>query len=240
MKYKMIIAYDGTEFLGWQAQGNGRTIQERIESVLFQITQKKISITGSGRTDSGVHAEAQVAHFVLEHSSLSLKSLNSLLPDAIRILSLEETEPDFHARFSVKEKIYCYHVTTDRVQLPNLRRFALHSTFPLDLKLMLSTLPYFLGTKNFSSFANELDPKKNPIKTLHELSLNPTETGFTLKFRGDGFLYKMVRNITGTLLDIGRGKISPHSIPEIFAAQSRPFAGKTAPPHGLFLQTVLY
>lgn len=236
----MIIAYDGTDFLGWQTQGNGKTVQEIIETALFQITQKKIVVTGSGRTDSGVHAEGQVAHFILENSPVCLKSLNSLLPTAIRVLSIEEADPNFHARFSAKEKIYHYHITTDKVQLPTLRRFALHSTFPLDLEKILEAIPHFLGTKNFASFANELNPKKNPIKTLYELSLNPTQTGFTLKFRGNGFLYKMVRNITGTLLDIGRGKIAPNSIPEILNAHSRPFAGKTAPPHGLFLQTVLY
>jgi tRNA pseudouridine38-40 synthase len=105
---------------------------------------------------------------------------------------------------------------------------------------MISAIPYFTGTKNFTSFANELRPHKNPVKTLHELTFIKTKTGFILKYRGDGFLYKMVRNITGTLLDIARGKLDPLSIPLIFEEKSRVFAGKTAPPHALFLESVLY
>lgn len=239
MKYKMILSYDGTNYGGWQIQPNAPSIQETIEKVLLQITGQHISITGSGRTDAGVHANGQVAHLILDHPP-SLKSLNSLLPPDIRILSLEEVPLTFHARFSVKEKTYLYHVSTNPVQTPFDRRYALHYTFPLDLEKILCALPSFIGTKNFSSFANELSPSKNPIKTLFELSLIEKEGGFTLKFRGDGFLYKMVRNITGTLLDIGRGKLSLNTLPSIFASHSRAFAGKTAPPHGLFLETVLY
>lgn len=240
MKFKITIAYDGTDYAGWQIQPNAPTIQETIEKVLTQIIQKTISITGSGRTDAGVHANGQVAHFILEEGSISLKSLNGLLPRDIRIFSLEEASPTFHARFSAKEKTYLYHVTTDKVQSPFQRRYAHHNTFPLDLEKIFEALPHFIGTKNFTSFANELSPSRNPQKTLHELAFIKTETGFTLKFRGDGFLYKMVRNITGTLLDIGRGKLDAASLPSIFESKSRSFAGKTAPPHGLFLHEVLY
>ncbi len=240
MKYKIKIAYDGTNYNGFQIQPNGISIQETVEKVLSKISSEKISITGSGRTDAGVHANGQVAHFNYKKQNLSLKSLNSLLPNDIRILSLEEASEDFHARFSAKEKIYLYHITTDKVQSPFERRYALHYTFPIDKEKMIASLHYFLGTKNFTSFANELLPHKNPVKTLHELSLLKTKSGFILKFRGDGFLYKMVRNITGTLLDIARGKLDPHALPFIFEEKSRSFAGKTAPPHALFLESVLY
>lgn len=239
MRYKITIAYDGTNYSGWQIQPNGPSIQETIEKVLYTLMQKDVSITGSGRTDAGVHANGQVAHFDLE-KPITLKSLNSLLPPDIRILSLEEVSSDFHARFSAKEKTYLYHVTTAKVQSPFERRYALHYTFPIDRKKILESIPLFTGTKNFSSFANELDPKRNPIKTLHELSLISTDSGFILKFRGDGFLYKMVRNISGTLLDIGRGKLEATQIPHIFESKSRSFAGKASPAHALFLQTVLY
>lgn len=240
MKYKIKIAYDGTNYSGFQIQPNGRSIQETIQATLSKILSEKISITGSSRTDAGVHANGQVAHFTSEKSSLTLKSLNSLLPNDIRIISLEEASLDFHARFSAKEKTYLYHITTDKVQSPFERKYALHYTFPIDKEKLYATIPYFVGTKNFSSFANELLPHKNPVKTIYELSLLETKTGFILKFRGDGFLYKMVRNITGTLLDIARGKINPEILPLIFTEKSRVFAGKTAPPHALFLETILY
>ncbi len=240
MKFKIRLAYDGTEYGGWQIQPNAPTIQETIEKVLQKITGRPISVTGSGRTDAGVHANGQVAHFILEEKEISLKSLNSLLPGDIRIFSLEEVPPTFHARFSAKEKTYLYHVTTNKVQSPFQRRYALHNTFALDIDKILNAIPYFIGTKNFASFANELSPSRNPHKTLHELAFIKTETGFILKFRGDGFLYKMVRNITGTLLDIGRGKLDAKSLPSIFDSKSRSFAGKTAPPHALFLEGVLY
>jgi tRNA pseudouridine38-40 synthase len=240
MRYKIKIAYDGTNYHGFQIQPNGNSIQEIIEKVLLKISSEKISITGSGRTDAGVHANGQVAHFDYKKANISLKNLNSLLPSDIRILSLEETLPDFHARFSAKEKTYLYHITTDKVQSPFERRYALHYTFAIDYEKMISAIPYFTGTKNFTSFANELRPHKNPVKTLHELTFIKTKTGFILKYRGDGFLYKMVRNITGTLLDIARGKLDPLSIPLIFEEKSRIFAGKTAPAHALFLEAVLY
>ncbi len=236
----MTLAYDGTLYSGWQIQPNGLTIQEVLEKVLNKISQKKISITGSGRTDAGVHANGQVCHFEIDNFSPSLKSINGLLPLDIRVFSLEEVGPTFHARFSVKEKTYLYKITTDKIQSPFERKYALHNTFSLDLDNIYEAIPHFIGLKNFSSFANELSLSRNPMKTLHELSLIKTSSGFTLKFRGDGFLYKMVRNITGTLLDIGRGQLDAQALPAIFETKSRCFAGKTAPPHGLFLDSVLY
>jgi len=240
MRYKMILSYDGTQYAGWQIQENSTTIQEVIESALSKITQSKISITGSGRTDSGVHARGQVAHFDYDSATLSLKSLNSLLPNDIRIHSLEICEDTFHARFSAKEKIYTYHITTHKVQSPFIRKYALHHTFPLNQEKILEAIPDLLGTHDFTSFANSLLPGKDPVKTLLELEFIRESTGFILKYRGNGFLYKMVRNITGTLLDIGRGKLPPNSIPDILAAKSRAKAGKTAPPHALFLEKVIY
>jgi tRNA pseudouridine38-40 synthase len=240
MKYKIKIAYDGKEYSGFQIQPNGHSIQETIEKVLSKISSEKISIVGSSRTDAGVHANGQVAHFIYQKSNLSLKSINSLLPNDIRIISLEEVSLDFHARYSAKEKIYHYHITTDKVQSPFERGYCLHYTFPIDIEKLLAAIPYFIGTKNFSSFANELSPNKNPVKTIYELSFIKTKSGFILKFRGDGFLYKMVRNITGTLLDIARGKINFEILPLIFEKKSRVFAGKTAPPHALFLETIVY
>ena len=239
MKYKMVIAYDGTNYGGWQNQLTSLSIQEVIETVLAQITTQPLAIVGSGRTDAGVHANGQVAHFTVE-KPISLKSLNSLLPKDIRILSLEEVNETFHARFSVKEKTYLYHICTAQVQNPFERRYALHYTYPFNKEKLVMALPHFVGTKDFTSFANQFKEDRDPIKTLFELSLIERKGGFTLKFRGDGFLYKMVRNITGLLLDIGRGKRLIEDIPVIFSAKSRSSASESAPPHPLFLETVLY
>jgi tRNA pseudouridine38-40 synthase len=239
-RYKMIIAYDGTDYSGWQKQKNSLTIQEVIESALSKITSEIIEITGSGRTDAGVHARGQVAHFDLFGSPPPIKNLNCIIRDDIRILSLEEIHDDFHARFSAKEKTYHYHVTLDKIQSPFEKNYSLHNTFNFDEKKLIDSLPLFLGKKDFSSFANELKPHRNPLKTMHELSFHKTNTGFYLKYRADGFLYKMVRNITGTLLDISRGKIDISEVENIFESKNRSFAGKAAPPHGLFLHEVLY
>jgi tRNA pseudouridine38-40 synthase len=240
MRYKMKIAYDGTRYCGWQKQNNGITVQESIEKALEKITSRKISITGSGRTDAGVHARGQVAHFDYDFTPPSLKSLNSILENDIRIISLEETSKDFHARFSAKEKTYLYYVTLDKVQSPFEKAHCLHHTFFFDEERVKNALPYFLGEKDFSAFACELKPHRNPIKKIYELSLNKTPSGFYFKFRGNGFLYKMVRNISGTLLEISRGKKEIQDIEAIFASKSRIYAGKTAAAHALFLEKVLY
>lgn len=245
-KYKILISYDGTDYCGWQIQPNGLSIQECIQTALEKILGSKTTIYGAGRTDAGVHAMGQMAHFstpINISANAIIKGLNGLIPQDIRILYAEESEPDFHARFSAQEKTYLYRVHTTPVQLPFERRFALHYTYPIDLKKLENALHYFIGTHNFLSFTNENTEGPahvNPIRTLYELALTPTPQGFTLLFRGDGFLYKMVRNITGTLLDIARGKIPVDAPLAIFASKDRRRAMATAPPHGLTLQSIKY
>lgn len=244
-KYKLSISYDGTHYAGWQIQPNGLSIQEVIQTSLEKVLQTPTLIYGAGRTDAGVHAEGQIAHFSTEKPILSLhKALNCLLPPDIRILKLEEVDQSFHARFSAQEKTYLYRVHTAPIQSPFDRNFALHYTYPIHLSHLEAALPLFIGTKNFLSFANESKEgpaHRNPIRTLYELSLDKSPQGFTLRFRGDGFLNKMVRNIVGTLLDVGRLKIPPQAIDKIFAAQDRKEAkAATAPAHGLTLHHVKY
>lgn len=240
---KILIAYDGTDYAGWQRQKNQITIQECIETALKKILQETVSIIGAGRTDRGVHAEGQVAHF-LTPSKMPLpilkKGLNALLPPDIRILSIEPTDSSFHARFSAKAKIYQYRICTLPTQPPFQRRFVYHFPHPLDLNLIKEASYSFLGTKNFKAFANTLPPNRNPIKTLSMIQFVEEPYGFSLTFKGDGFLYKMVRNIVGTLLDVGQGKISPKEMPLILESEDRRNAGKTAPPHGLTLITIDY
>ncbi len=245
MKYKLTIAYDGTPFAGWQIQPNGPTIQEEIEKALHQVTGKPIKVIGAGRTDAQVHAKGQVAHFVLETppSPFLQKSLNALTPDEISILSIEPVDESFHARFSAKEKIYSYDVTTDLIQLPFDRNYSLHCTYPLSFDTMREAIKDLIGKHDFSAFANHgflFNEGKNPIKTLYAIDIVQHDSGFALVFRGNGFLYKMVRNLTGLLIEIGRGKLYPSDAKKILESRDRKQAPSAAPAHGLTLYSIRY
>jgi tRNA pseudouridine38-40 synthase len=172
-----------------------------------------------------------------------LHSLNGLLPEDIRIISLEETDPSFHARYSATGKIYHYHLHLRPVLNPFTRLYSFQVPFQIDLALMQQATSYFLGTKDFSSFANEPHlgaAAKNGVRTMKRLDIIEEQDGVCLAFEADGFLYKMVRNITGTLLDVAAGKIPLSHLPDIFAAKDRKRAGRAAPPQGLFLMRVYY
>lgn len=244
MKIKITIAYDGSNYAGWQVQPNGMTIQEKIEEALARIFSKRIKVIGAGRTDAGVHAKGQVAHFTIDKMPENLlRSLNALLPDDISILNLEEVDEDFHARFSAKEKCYTYTITTNQVQSPFEISYALHYTYPLSFDAMYDAVPHLLGKHDFSAFANDakvFQGKKDPVKTLKEIKIETTESGFTLRFKGDGFLYKMVRNLTGLLLDIGRGKRGADEAKMILENRDRKLSAPAAPAHGLTLTSIKY
>jgi tRNA pseudouridine38-40 synthase len=246
MKYKLLLSYDGTAYSGWQVQKNGTSIQLLIEKALSTLLRHPTSLVGAGRTDAGVHALGQVAHFTTE-SALDIRkaliSLNGLLPSAIRALHLEPASSDFHARYSAKGKIYRYDIELGPYRNPFTQNYRLFVPYPLDLNLLKTATLEFIGERDFTSFSNEADrgsAAKNPIRTLYCLELLRDGNTLSLQFFGNGFLYKMVRNIVGTLLDVARGKISLETIPAIFAAKDRRRACPTAPAHGLFLIEVLY
>ena len=242
MKYKITIAYDGTEYGGWQVQPNAVSIQSLIQKALATILRTPVDLTGSGRTDAGVHALGQTAHFIADQIDLekTLASLNGLLPSDIRILSLEPVSEDFHARYSASSKVYRYHLHLDRIPDPFKRRFAYHVPHPVDIALLQRTATHFLGTHDFTSFANVGSTFDDAIRTLYRLDVIEEKGGIALELEGDGFLYKMVRNLVGTLLDVTAGKIDSAEIPAILAAKDRKTAGRAAPAHGLFLVTVKY
>ena len=245
-KFKITIAYDGTRFGGWQVQPNSISIQALIEEALKTALRKDIAVTGAGRTDAGVHARGQVAHFEAPSTidlALLYRSLNGILPEEIRILSIEPISSDFHARYSAISKEYHYHVHLGWTLDPFKRLYAYHHPFPLNVDQIEIACKAFIGTHDFTSFANEASKgsaAKNPIRTLHRLDLCHELGGFRLEFEGNGFLYKMVRNITGTLLDVGRGKLTPEQIPHLFETRDRRQMSSTAPPSGLFLVKVNY
>lgn len=247
---KMVIGYDGTDYCGWQRQDNGRSIQAEIETVLARMTNQEIVLHGAGRTDAGVHADGMVAHF---HTVARIpcgdlrRGLNAILPAAIRIWKVEEVSPLFHARFSAIGKEYRYEIFHGPIHPPRLRRYTLHVSGPLDLKNISGCLTLLQGTHDFSSFENagtrdkSRETGKGAVRTITEARLTGDGgNALTLSFNGDGFLRNMVRNLVGTLLEAGRGKITPEDFAAILAAKNRAMAGPTAPAHGLWLTRVFY
>ncbi|NGX56551.1 MAG: tRNA pseudouridine synthase A [Candidatus Anoxychlamydiales bacterium] len=245
-KYKLTISYDGTSYFGWQIQPNKITVQESIEDAFFKILRKKASIVASGRTDASVHAKNQVAHIEIDEKIDPEKTkykLNSILNDDIKILKIEKVDIAFHARFSAKKKIYHYHICLNETQDPFNRLYSYKPKEKIDIALLKKAAKNFIGKKDFSSFANKKDcgcAKNNSTKNLMRLDVIDTNYGIRLEFEADGFLYKMVRNIVGTLLDIASNKIPLDSIDEIFKAKDRSKAGKTAKAKALFLEKIIY
>lgn len=247
---KLVIGYDGTGFSGWQRQKQGRTIQGEIERTLERMTGEAIHLHGAGRTDAGVHAEGMVAHFQ-SASALSCavfqRGLNAILPEAIRIFSTEEVADSFHARFSAIGKEYRYEVYTGKIHPPRLRLYTLHVTCSLNLAPIRACLAMIEGTHDFSSFENSGSRNKDDrsgrgaVRTIDAARLvEKTPELLCFQFNGDGFLRNMIRNLVGTLLEAGRGRLTPVDFATVLAAKDRTAGGPTAPAHGLWLKKVLY
>lgn len=245
-KYKMTISYDGSNYFGWQIQKNKISIQETIQNALKTILKEPISITGAGRTDAKVHSLGQVAHFTYEKEidiNKVMYSLNCILPKDIRIMKIEKVDNTFHARYSVKSKLYRYYICKTPLQDPTTRFYSYKPPVTFDIDLLKKATTYFLGTQNFSSFANkqnEGSALKKPIKTIFRLDVLEDENNIILEFEGDGFLYKMVRNIVGTLLDVASKKIPLESLEKIINSKDRKNASSPVPGHGLFLMQIFY
>src|SRR6202521_2533456 len=238
--FKLTIAYDGTDFHGWQIQANKPTIQGEIVSVLRRIAQESIVLHGSGRTDAGVHALGQVASFRTQ-SALSAgefqRALNALLPPTIRITAAEETGPDFSARWSARAKIYRYRLYRGKVVPPMLWRYVLHYPFPLDEDKMRDAAARFVGSHDFASFAastgsEEDDKERSTIREIYSTELVRSADNEELVFtvRGRSFLRYMVRKMVGSLLDVGRGRLAPEDIDRLFEIKDRSKSGPTVPP----------
>jgi tRNA pseudouridine38-40 synthase len=243
MRIKVTVSYDGTNYCGWQVQKNGRSIQELLQRALETVLRHKISLTGAGRTDAGVHALGQTAHFDTEYKNFArlLYSTNALLPPDIRVLAFEEVSADFHARYSAIGKEYHYHLQLDSISNPMLRLYRMPVFGSFDREALVDASRLFLGTHDFCAFANKSGKElTDSVRTLTRLDLVEEPGGVRLEFEGDGFLYKMVRNITGTLLEVAAKKRSLESIQSLLQGEKRTFAGAAAPPQGLFLMEVKY
>jgi len=247
---KITISFDGTEYSGWQRQDNAVTIQGEIEKELSRICNNSIMLHGAGRTDAGVHALAMTANFETA-STIGLaelqKALNSLLPPAIRIIHIEEVDTCFHSRFATSTKTYLYNIDTSAIQSPMDRLYRVHIQQKVSISDMEQCLATISGTHDFASFeANGSRDKsitggRGSVRTIHTATLNKTgENFYQFEITGDGFLRHMVRNIVGTILDVGKGRTTRVEFKKILAANDRSVAGATAPAHGLFLKWIDY
>jgi tRNA pseudouridine38-40 synthase len=240
---KLIIEYDGTNYNGWQSQMNGTAIQDIVEGALFQLTGEKVKLTGSGRTDSGVHAYGQVANFFSTSSIPAEKfsfALNTILPKDIIIKKSLEVGSEFHARFSAKGKKYRYLIYNSTHPSALLRNRTFHVFYNLNIAAMKEASSHFIGTYNFEGFMAKGSQVKNTVRTIRETSLVKRDEIIQIEITGDGFLYNMVRIIVGTLIDVGIGRIKTQDISNIIRSCDRKLAGRTAPPQGLYLVEVYY
>ena len=243
--YRFDIAYDGTEFSGWQVQPSGPSIQGAIETALQTFTRQKVRIVGAGRTDAGVHALGQVAHVRLLPSSPEAlqRALNGLLPPSIRILGVSAAPEGFHAQKSAISKEYHYHICFRDVVLPFVRPYIWHCRRAVDLSLLEEAARKFVGEHDFLAYANAPGrrcSRKTSVRTIYRLDVIRTSDGVRLEFEGNGFLYKMVRNITGMIVGVSSGKRRLEEIDEVFLSKDRRLAAPAAPPRGLFLLRVDY
>ena len=241
---RLLIAYDGTQYQGWQRQKDTPTVQGVIEEILTRITQQPVSLVGAGRTDAGVHAWGQVANF-RTHSELPLSkieaALQAILPGDIVIRRVQEAEPDFQARFSARAKIYEYLIGRPSQVTPFTRSYIWFLREPFDIDLIKKGLFLLKGEKDFSSFQSRGSEVSTPIRTLYQAVLLPSPWGgFKMRFKANGFLRHMVRNMVGTLIRVGLKKISLEEFEEIILSRDRSRAGEMAPAHGLYLRKVLY
>ena len=240
---KLIIEYDGTNYYGWQRQPNYKTIQGEIESVLSKITKENVEIFGSGRTDKGVHGVGQVANFLtnsrMEAGKFKL-ALNSLLPKDIAIRDSSEVHMDFHSRYSAKGKKYKYLIYNNKTRSPMNRFYTYHVFYDLDLDKIRESSKYLIGTHDFCSFVSNKSEVLDTVRTIHSLDIEKNKDIVEISIEGNGFLYNMVRIITGTLIDVGRGAIDYKDIKDIIKSKDRTKAGHTAPPEGLYLWEVYY
>lgn len=243
--YLLTLAYDGRNYAGWQRQAGFDTIQERLERAFELLLGSPVPVHGSGRTDAGVHAMRQCAHVRIERRfepEALLRALNGNIPGDISVLDVRPVSSDFHARFSATGKRYLYRCWVSKIRPVHARGFYHWLKQPVDLGMMRQAAATLVGEHDFAAFASNpgYQRSKGTVRRIHHLHLIRRPNGFDLFAQGSGFLYNMVRTITGTLIDVGLGKISPDEMQSILTSKDRSRAGQNAPPGGLYLLRVLY
>jgi tRNA pseudouridine38-40 synthase len=244
---KLILAYDGTDYRGWQVQPGATTVQASLALAIGRITGENVLPQGSGRTDAGVHAIAQVANFTTESvipAGNLVTALNDILPASIRVIDAAEVPPDFHARKSARAKTYRYRIYREPICPPFIARYVSHYPYPLKFDSMAEAAPLIEGEHDFTSFA-AVDPERGTpeisnVRRIFSSRWKQDGSEFIYEVRGNGFLHHMVRNLVGTFVLVGKGTLKPTAITEILRKQNRSAAGATAPAQGLSLVSVEY
>jgi tRNA pseudouridine38-40 synthase len=239
--FKLTIAYDGTRFGGWQRQPHRITIQESVEAALAKLAGQPVTVHGSGRTDAGVHARAQVASCSLETSLSALtirRALNANLPEEIRVVRVQPVASDFHARFSARGKEYRYQIDCGPVADPFRLRYAWHHPRPLDVAAMRRAARVLAGRHDFTAFCAKSE--RDPVRTIHRVSVMRHGSLVTIAVCADGFLYKMVRTIVGALVKVGEGGLTAADVARLLRERKRIPLVETAPAKGLWLWRVRY
>lgn len=243
MNFRLLIQYDGTRYDGWQRQkATGDTIQGKIETVLQKMTGAAVEIKGASRTDAGVHARGQVANVQLPDNYREEKIrdyLNKYLPDDIGILEVSKASERFHSRLNAGEKTYLYRISTNRIKNVFERKYIFDLNQQLDVEKMESAAALLIGEHDFQSFCGK-KMKKSSVRSLNEIKLKERNGELQIYYRGSGFLFHMVRIITGTLIEVGRGERTPESVAQVLAARERARVGFTAPAKGLCLLKINY
>ena len=239
--FKLIIAYDGTAYGGWQRQPNRVTIQQLVEEAAGKLAGKRVVVHGSGRTDAGVHARAQVASCTFAtRLTLSVleRALNANLPDDIRVMRAQEADATFHPRVSAKAKEYRYQVDCGKFADPVLRLYAWHHPYPQNVRAMRRAARALKGRHDFSAVS--VKSKRQPVRTISKLTITKRDNLLTIAVTANGFLYKMVRSIAGALVKVGDGKLAVEQLAQLLRSRKRTALIETAPAHGLFLWRVDY
>ncbi len=240
---KLTIEYDGKDFNGWQRQPNKLNIQGEIEKAIQEITGEEVEVNASGRTDAGVHALGQVANFKtvskIEIEKMAY-AINSKLKKSIRIKKAEEVDLDFHSRYKCKEKTYRYIINNSEQGTAIYRGLEYQVPQRLNLEDMKKAINYFIGEHDFKGFKASGTSSKSSVRTIYKAEIKEVGERIIIELTGNGFLYNMVRIISGTIVEVGLGKIRPDEIPEIIKSKNRERAGKTLPPQGLYLVEVKY
>ncbi len=240
---KLLLEYDGTNYVGWQKQPKGETVQRKVEDAVYRLTDKRVEVIGCSRTDSKVHAKGYVCNFKTDSNIPVEKfreALNHILPEDISVINSSQVDDDFHSRYNSKGKMYCYTILNTAVRMPICRNFSYHYKKNLNIEKMNDGAKFFIGTHDFEAFRNVGSSVKTTTRTISKVDIVKDENYIKVYIAADGFLYNMVRIIIGTLIDVGNDKIKSEDIPKIILSKERKKAGKTCPPQGLCLIEVYY
>ncbi len=243
MRVKLVVAYDGTNYCGWQVQPNGVTVSQKLNEALTSLLGEKIQVTGASRTDAGVHSLGNVCVFETDTRMPAEKisyALNQRLPEDIVVQDSCEVPESFHPRFSQSRKTYEYRILNRRFRMPTRRLDTYFYHYPLDVEKMRQAAHFLEGEHDFKSFSSVHTQSKTSVRTIYECCVEKTDDVITIRVTGNGFLYNMVRIIAGTLIKVGAGEFTPEQMPEILAAADRSAAGPTAPAHGLTMMGIRY